>query len=119
MRAAYTYSKWLGEPGAPSPDGSPLIPIPQYRYLDRAVIGQNLPQIFNWMGIAQSPFGKGKQSMNQGGVASDILGGWQLNAVFTAHSGFPFSIGADGTSLNAPGSTQRADAVKPITICVP
>ena len=60
MRAAYTYSKWLGEPGAPSADGSVLIPIPQYRYLDRAVIGSNLPQIFNRMGIAQSPFGKGR-----------------------------------------------------------
>ncbi len=115
MRAAYTYSKWLGEPGAPSADGSPLIPIPQYRYLDRAVIGQNLPQMFNLMGIAQSPFGKGKQYLHQGGVGSALLGGWQLNGVLTMRSGFPFSVGADGTGLNAPGSSQRADALKHVT----
>lgn len=28
------------------------------------------------------------------------------------HTGFPFTVTADGTSLNAPGSSQRADQIK-------
>lgn len=112
MKATYTYSKWIGEPGVASADGQPLIPIPQYRYLDRAVMTQDLTHIFNLSGILQSPFGKGKRYLSQAGVGSALLGGWQLSAVLTARSGFPFSILADGTSLNAPGSTQRADRVK-------
>jgi len=40
------------------------------------------------------------------------LGGWQLNLLATMHTGSPFTVTADGSSLNAPGSTQRADLVK-------
>jgi len=32
-----------------------------------------------------------------------------VNALLSAYSGAPFSVTADGTSLNMPGSTQRAD----------
>jgi hypothetical protein len=62
-------------------------------------------------GIAVLPFGKGKQFLNAG-VASAVAGGWQLNAILSFFSGTPFSVLADGTSLNAPGSTQRADQIK-------
>src|SRR5262249_54216836 len=41
-----------------------------------------------------------------------IAGGWQVNAFFTASSGKPFGVGASSASLNAPGSSQRADQVK-------
>jgi hypothetical protein len=51
--------------------------------------------------------------MLQSGVAASIAGGWQLNGVFSAYSGAPFTVSASGASLNAPGSTQRADLVKP------
>jgi hypothetical protein len=36
-----------------------------------------------------------------------------LSWLFGAFSGRPFTVTASGTSLNAPGSTQRADQVKP------
>jgi hypothetical protein len=41
-----------------------------------------------------------------------VLGGWQLNLLATMHTGSPFTVTADGSSLNARGSTQRADLVK-------
>lgn len=59
------------------------------------------------------PFGAGRKFLNDGGLLSSILGGWQLNTFFTAFSGTPFSISAPPASLNAPGSGQRADQVKP------
>jgi hypothetical protein len=44
-------------------------------------------------------------------VAQAILGDWQLNGVVAAFSGTPFTVTADGTSLNTPGTTQTADLV--------
>jgi hypothetical protein len=40
-----------------------------------------------------------------------VAGGWQLNAIFSANSGVPFSVSSANT-LNALGTTQRADQVK-------
>ena len=48
-----------------------------------------------------------------GGVLGYILGGWQVNNTISMISGPPFTVLADGTSLNLPGSTQTADQVKP------
>jgi hypothetical protein len=62
--------------------------------------------------IAELPFGKGKRLANEG-VASLLLGGWQINGIFSAYSGTPFSVSASGTSLNAPGNAQTADQVLP------
>jgi hypothetical protein len=47
-------------------------------------------------------------------VLSSILGGWQINNMISVMSGVPFTVSADGTSLNLPGSNQTADQVKPV-----
>ncbi len=44
---------------------------------------------------------------------SAIVGGWQVNNLISVYSGTPFNVTSSGTSLNAPGSSQRADLVKP------
>ena len=111
LKSTYTYSKWIGLCCDNSGFGSLMTPIPEYQRLNYAPINADQRHIFNLTGIAQSPFGKGKKYL-QNGPGSFVLGGWQLGAVATVHSGTPFSITADGTSLNAPGSTQRADQVK-------
>jgi len=46
-------------------------------------------------------------------VWSALVGGWQLNGVFSAYTGTPFTVTSAGTSLNAPGNSQVADLVKP------
>ncbi|MFN3324919.1 MAG: hypothetical protein ACK5AZ_15585, partial [Bryobacteraceae bacterium] len=40
-------------------------------------------------------------------------GGWQLNTLTSFMTGTPMNITSDGGSLRLPGSTQRADQVKP------
>ncbi len=70
-----------------------------------------MPHRFNVSAIMESPFGRGRPWLTDGPGAM-ILGGWQLNTVVRAQSGFPFSVTASGASLNMPGSTQRADEVK-------
>ena len=63
--------------------------------------------------VWQLPFGPGRRWLSDGGVLSHILGGWQVNNMISIMSGMPFSVSADDTSLNLPGSTQTADQVKP------
>ncbi len=63
--------------------------------------------------VWQLPFGPGRHWASEGGVLSHIVGGWQINNVISIMSGTPFSVLADDTSLNLPGSIQTADQVKP------
>jgi hypothetical protein len=111
LRASYTFSKWLGTCCETNGDGAPEIAIPQYWNLNYALEPGDITHNFVLSAIAELPFGKGQAFLNSG-FGSLILGGWQVNGLLTSHSGTPFSVTADGSSLNAPGSTQRADLVK-------
>ena len=87
------------------------------RYLDlnRSVTGFDRTHNFAVTSVWELPFGNGKHWLSTHGVGSAILGGWQVNTILSLISGAPFSIGADDTSLNMPGNTQRADQVGPVT----
>jgi hypothetical protein len=63
--------------------------------------------------VWELPFGPGRRWLSEKGAASYILGGWQINNIVSIMSGAPFSVLADDTSLNLPGSVQTADQVKP------
>jgi hypothetical protein len=62
--------------------------------------------------VWELPFGPGRHLLSEKGAASYILGGWQINNIVSIMSGAPFSVLADDTSLNLPGSVQTADQVK-------
>jgi Carboxypeptidase regulatory-like domain/TonB dependent receptor/TonB-dependent Receptor Plug Domain len=104
VTSAYTFARgidwWAG-----------TIAIPEYWSLNRGTQGGNTPHKFDTSVIYQLPFGPGKKFLNGNGALGKVLGGWQLNSYFTAFSGTPFSVSAT-SSLNAPGSNQRADQVK-------
>ena len=108
---AYTFSKNMGTAGNVNSDGGPRIHLPEYFHLNRAVSDLNIPHNFQFTGIYELPFGKGKQYATSG-LAAKFLGGWQINGLFSALSGEPFSVTAPGTDLNAPGNGQRADLLK-------
>jgi len=61
------------------------------------------------------PFGPGRKWL-QSGLMGKIIGGWQLNGILTLMTGTPMTFGANGNSLNTPGSSQTADQVAPVTI---
>jgi len=79
---------------------------------NRAVAGFDRTHNFQLSFLAESPFGP-NQRWGHSGFSRRALGGWQLNAIFSAYSGTPFQVTAAGTSLNAPGNTQLADQVLP------
>lgn len=61
------------------------------------------------------PFGPGKRWMNSGPTAS-ILGGWQLSGIVSIYSGLPFSVTANGGTINTPGETQMANLSTPFHV---
>ncbi len=113
LQANYTWSKGIGLAGLGSDnDGALAINDPNFRALNRGVLGINIPQNFQFTGVWELPFGKGKAWASENRFASALAGGWQLSWLYGAFTGYPFSVAASGTSLNAPGNTQRADQVK-------
>ncbi len=53
------------------------------------------------------PFGRGHQMLNSG-VADAVAGGWKLSGIVSVVSGLPFTITANGGTLNTPGTQQTA-----------
>nr|WP_321475463.1 TonB-dependent receptor [uncultured Paludibaculum sp.] len=78
---------------------------------NRAVAGYDRTHAFTVGGAYELPFGKGKRFANTNRLAMGLLGGWQTNGTLVYYSGGPFSVTADGSTLNAPGNTQTADQV--------
>lgn len=113
LDVAYTWSKAIGLANLGGDNDSALaINDPSYIYLNRGLLGIDRRHNFQFSGSWEVPFGKGKRWGNSNRVVSALSGGWQLSWLFGAFSGTPFTVTASGTSLNAPGSSQRADQVK-------
>ncbi|MBA2646896.1 MAG: hypothetical protein H0U81_08870, partial [Pyrinomonadaceae bacterium] len=79
---------------------------------NRALAGFDRTHNLQVYGVYELPFGSGQRWANDG-VLSQIVGGWQLNGIFSSVSGTPFTVTSSGTLLNAPGNTQTADQVLP------
>ncbi len=80
---------------------------------NRANAPFNRPHVFQLAYIYELPFGKGKP-WAQDGVARAILGGWQINGIFSSYQGGQYTLSASGTSLNMPGgNSQTPDQIKP------
>jgi Carboxypeptidase regulatory-like domain/TonB dependent receptor len=106
---AYTYAKatdwWAG-----------TIPIPEYWDLNKGPQGGTyaaVPHKMDMSAVYELPFGEGRKFLSTNSVLGKVVGGWQLNAFFTASSGKPFSVTSNAASLNAPGSPQYADQIRP------
>jgi len=61
--------------------------------------------VFNY--IAELPFGRGKNRLNEG-VVGRVLEGWSWSGIGTVQSGFPIDIFAPGIDSDGTGATQRA-----------
>ncbi len=81
-------------------------------YRNRASAQNNIPHMFQLGYVYEMPFGRGKQWASTG-VPSAILGGWQINGMFSAYQGRQYGLSASGSSLNMPGNAQTPDQVKP------
>jgi hypothetical protein len=103
MQAAYTFSKSLGYVGS--------YVIPSMYEMNRGISAFDRTHNLQVGFTAIPPFGKSGRWATSG-VSSALLGGWQINGIFSRYSGTPFTVTASGTSLNTNGSSQTADQVK-------
>jgi hypothetical protein len=110
VQASYTWSKAIS--WADEADSSLSFNAPSQLARNRSLTNYDRTHNLQTGWTAELPFGQGKPWAQQG-FAKHVFGGWQLNGIFSAYSGTPFTVTAAGTSLNAPGNTQTADQVKP------
>ena len=111
--AAYRLGKSTSTSGLDRSDQTLRIMIPEYDHLNRSPTGFDRRHNLQITNILALPFGPGQKWLNGGGILSAIVGNWQTNSIIAIMSGRPFSVTASANSLNAPGSTQRANQVKP------
>jgi hypothetical protein len=74
---------------------------------NRALANYDRTHTFRWAWVYEEP-----KLSNANAISRTLLSGWQVNGIFSAYSGTPFTVTAANTSLNAPGNTQTADQVK-------
>jgi hypothetical protein len=109
LNIAYTWSRAFGICCDTLSDNPPNVQALEYFDLNEALLPQDRPHNFQASFVAELPFGANKAFLRNGGAAGALLGGWQVNGLFSAYSGAPFTVTSAGTSLDLPGSGQRAD----------
>jgi hypothetical protein len=99
---SYTFSKAIdvGGDGFYGVEGG----VPQDAYnparYDRSVSGLDLTHILSVNTLYEIPVGKGKKFSTGHGVLDYILGNWQVNNLFQAHSGIAFTPVISGDQAN-------------------
>jgi hypothetical protein len=111
LGANYTLSKSTGIAGNANSDGALRINIPEFYDLNKSLSEFDRRHNLHITNITQLPFGPGRRFLNDDGLLSQIVGGWQVNNILSFYTGTPFTVTSSGTSLNAPENDQRADQV--------
>lgn len=62
--------------------------------------------------VYQLPFGPGRRLLRRG-AAGAIAGGWQISGLLSMRTGSPLFFSASGSQLDAPGTTQVPNEIKP------
>jgi carboxypeptidase family protein len=104
LKGAYTLSKAKNEA---DDDGWEQVRYnaPSTFSRNYALAGYDRTHMFQMAFVYELPY---KTSTSKD-VAHLILGDWQVNGIYSAVSGTPFTITADGTDLNMPGTPQTAN----------
>jgi Carboxypeptidase regulatory-like domain/TonB dependent receptor len=110
IKGAYTYSKAIDE--ASYSDWTEFSWNASSAFgRNRAAATHNIPHNFQLAFVYELPFGPSK-TWAKSGVSSAILGGWQMNGLFSAYKGRQYTLTASDASLNMPGNLQTPDQVK-------
>jgi hypothetical protein len=121
---SYTWSKSLDSGGSGyfdvenGPGGSSAL----QNYYDvresRSVSSYDIPHFLSISGLYELPFGQGKQYLTHG-LASYVLGNWQLNTVAQIRSGQPYNLSVTGDVANIGSSVSWWNYARPNQITNP
>src|SRR5262249_2960234 len=93
VQASYTHSKFMQA----SEYLNPADPRPT-----EVISDSDYPNRFAMSAIYELPFGKGRQFLSgSNGIVSRIVGGWQVQGVYTYQTGRPLDFNVPGTALPA------------------
>jgi hypothetical protein len=111
LKGAYTFSKAMNM-SQNDEDGATGLrwngASQQHRNWARA--GHDRPHIFQMAFVYELPY---KAASAQNATLGAVLGDWQVNGIYSAFSGTPFTIIADAAVVDMPGNLQTADQVGP------
>jgi hypothetical protein len=111
----YTYSKFLDDATSSQNSfntGGTSLQDPNNRRLERSVSLYDISHLLQISHTYQLPFGRGRKlGSNWNAALNGVLGGWQVNGIWTVDSGRPLSPALTG-GLNLPTyGTQRPNLV--------
>ncbi|HEX9927531.1 MAG TPA: TonB-dependent receptor [Pyrinomonadaceae bacterium] len=110
FQANYTYSKNMTNAiGTGQLLFEPFLDI-NNRDLDLQRADYDQTHVFNFNGVYQLPFGKGRMFLNQGGIVDKIFGGWEISGLVNWGSGAPISFIDPRGTLNRDGRSTRQTA---------
>ncbi len=78
---------------------------------NKGAASYNRPLMLQFAYGYELPFGAGKK-WGQSGTTNAILGGWQINGIFSSYQGSQYMLSASSSSLNMPNNSQTPDQVK-------
>ncbi len=109
LNSFYTYGKTLTDNENETGVGG----VDYYnRRLEKGLASYNIAHRFVNILSYELPFGKGRQWLNRGGVANQLVGGWELTWTQTLQSGLPFTVGYSGSpNRYLPTGAQRPNIV--------
>ena len=104
LKGAYTLSRAKDETDN---DGWDQVAYSAPSLLSRnyALAGYDRPNVFQMAFVYELPYKTKGGSGNE--VMRAVFGDWQVNGIYTAASGQPFSITASGADLNMPGGNMQ------------
>jgi hypothetical protein len=120
MQGSYTYSHAIGYtndnswenaltfnclPSAAMPNGC--------QAHNRGAPGFDHTQMFKMAYVYELPLGAGKKWANTDRVARAVLGGWQLNGIFSAWGGDPLTLSGPNRT-QTPGNSNTPDQIAPV-----
>ncbi len=100
LGVSYTRSKWTQATEYLNPDdATPTKTISDLDVTNRLSVS----------GIFALPFGKGRRFLSEAsGITEALLGGWQLQGVYTYQTGFPIPFGAPAAATSFPPTASDA-----------
>lgn len=119
--ASYTFGHNIDNGPAPFDLGHVGNNTPQNPYnlsQEVASADDDIRHNFVFSGLYRLPLGRGQRFFgNWGNVHELLLGGWQINTIFVAHTGTPFNVVYNGSNSNCAGV--RPDLVPGVPITGP
>lgn len=78
----------------------------------RSVSSYDIPHFLSMSGLWELPFGHNKRYLSTG-IASTLLGNWQLNGVVQLRSGQPYNLAVSGDVANIDNTTSWVNYARP------